>query len=74
MYLCVLLTSNCSDDLVCHVSDVFNGERLKVVFLEEVISAEAKQLKSNTNMTMVVKPVQHVYTCTEKKKRWRNAS
>lgn len=66
---CLVLTSNSSDDLVCHVSDMFNGERLEVVLLEEIIGAEAKQLKGNANVTMVVKPVQHVHTCTKGEER-----
>lgn len=44
--------------------DVFYGERLEVVFLQEIIGAEAKQFKGNTNVAMVVKPVQDVYTRT----------
>lgn len=59
------LTSHSSDDLVRHVPDVFDRKRLKVVLLEEIIGAQTKQLKSNTYMAMVVKPVQHVYTSTK---------
>lgn len=44
--------------------DVFYGEWLEIVFLEEIIGAEAKQLKGNTNMAVVVKRVQYVYTST----------
>lgn len=66
MYACVfLLTSHCFDDLVGHVPDVLYGERLEVVFLEEIVGAEAKQLKGNTYVTVVVKPVQHVHTSTK---------
>ena len=64
MNMCLLLTSNSSDGLVWHASDVFNGKRLEVVLLEKIISAEAKQLKGDTNMAMVVKPVQHLHTPT----------
>lgn len=63
--MCPLLTSHSLDDLVCHVPDVFNRERLEVVFLEEIIGAEAKQLKGNTNVAVVVKPVQHLNTSTK---------
>lgn len=69
MHVCLVLTSNRSDDLVSHVSDVFNGERLEVILLEEIIGAEAKQLKGDTNVAMVVKPVQHVHTCTKGEER-----
>lgn len=57
-----LLTLHSSNNLVGHVSDVVNGERLEVVFLEEIVCAEPKQLKSNTNVTVKVKPVQHMNT------------
>lgn len=67
--VCPVLTSNCSDDLVGHVTDVFNGERLEIVFLEKIIGAEAKELKSDTNVAMVFKPVQHVHTCTKGEER-----
>lgn len=60
-----LLTSNSSYDLVRHVPDVFDGKRLEIVLLQEIISTEAKQLKCNTNVSMVVKPVQHAYTSAE---------
>lgn len=60
-----LLTSHCSDDLVGHVPDVLYRERLEVVFFEEIVGAEAKQLKGNTYVTVVVKPVQHVHTSTK---------
>ena len=59
-FLCsmsTLLTFHALNDLVGHVPDVFNRERQEVVFLEEIIRAEAKQLKGNTHVTMVVKPV-----------------
>lgn len=54
-----LLTLYGSEDLVRHVPDVFYRERLEVVFLEEIIGAEAKQLKGDTNVAVVLKPVQH---------------
>lgn len=66
----LLLTLHSSDDLVCHVPDVFYGERLEVVFLEEIVGAEAKQLKGDTNVAVVVKPVQHVHTSTEGEERY----
>lgn len=37
--------------------DVFQGKRLEVVLFEEIIGAEAKQLKSDANVAVVVKPV-----------------
>lgn len=49
---------------MCHVPDVFYRERLEVVFLEEIIGAEAKQLKGDTNVAVVLKPVQHLHTST----------
>lgn len=67
-----LLTSNSSDDLVGHVSDLLYGERLEVVLLEEIICTEAKQLKGYTNVAMIVKPVQHAHTRTEREERCRS--
>ncbi len=67
-HVCLLLTSHSSDDLVRHMPDVFYGKGLEVVFLEEIIGAEAKQLKGNTDVAMVVKPVQHLHTSTEERK------
>lgn len=64
-----LLTLHSSDDLVCHVPDLFNGKRLKVVFLEEIIGAEAEQLKGNTYVAVVIKPVQDLHTSTLEKKK-----
>lgn len=61
---------HCSDDLECHVPDMFYGERLEVVFLEEIIGAETKQLKGDTNVAVVVKPVQHVHTSTKGEERY----
>lgn len=65
---CHLLTAHCSDNLVCHVPDVFHRKRLEIVFLEEIVGAEAKKLKGNTNMAAKVKPVQHVHTRAAQKK------
>lgn len=70
MHACQLLTSHSPDDLVRHVPDVFYGERLEIVFLEEIIGAEAKQFKGNTNVAVVVKPVQYVYTSTKEEQRY----
>lgn len=69
MHVCVhkqwmLLTFHSSNDLVSHMPDLFNRKRLEVVLLQEIICAEAKQLKSDTNVTVVVKPVQHMDTGT----------
>lgn len=63
-----LLTAHCSDNLVCHVPDVFHRKRLEIVFLEEIVGAEAKKLKGNTNMAAKVKPVQHMHTRAAQKK------
>lgn len=65
---CHLLTAHCSDNLVCHVPDVFHRKRLEIVFLEEIVGAEAKKLKGNTNMAAKVKPVQHMHTRAAQKK------
>lgn len=48
--------------------DVFYGERLEVVFLKEIVGAEAEQLKGDTDMAMVVEPVQYVYTSTKEER------
>lgn len=64
--MCPLLTSHSLDDLVCHVPDMLYGERLEVVFLEEIIGAEAEQLKGDTNVAVIIEPVQHVYTSTKR--------
>lgn len=66
---CLLLTLHSLDDPVRHVPDLFYRERLKVVFLEEIICAEPKQLKHNRNVAMVVKPVQDLHTSTSEKER-----
>lgn len=50
--------------------DVFYGERLEIVLLKEIIGAEAKQLKGNTNVAMVFKPVQHLHTSALEKERY----
>lgn len=39
--------------------DLFNRKRLEVVLLQEIVCAEAKQLKSDANMTVIVERVQH---------------
>lgn len=64
-----LLTFYSSDDLVSHMPDLLNGERLEVVFLQEIVCAESKQLKSNTDVAVIVKPVQHTDTRTVKGKK-----
>lgn len=51
--------------------DVIYWERLEVVLLEEIIGAEAKQLKGDTNMAVVIKPVQHAHTRTSEEERER---
>lgn len=48
--------------------DVFHRKRLEIVFLEEIIGAEAKKLEGNTNMAAEVKPVQHMHTRAAEKK------
>lgn len=63
-----VLTSHSSDYLVRHVPDVIDGKRLEVVLFEEIIGAEAQQLKGNANVAVVVEPVQHVNTSTEERK------
>lgn len=60
--LCPLLTSHSLDDLVCHVSDLFDWKWLKVILLKEIISAEAEQLKGDTDVAVVVKPVKNLDT------------
>lgn len=72
--MCPLLTSHSLDDLVRHVPDVFYGERLEVVFLEEIIGAEAEQLKGDTNVAVVIEPVQHVHTSTKGEERYSRLS
>jgi len=67
--MCQLLTSHSPDDLVRHGPDVFYGEWLEIVFLEVIIGAEAKQFKGNTNVAVVVKPVQYVDTRTKVEER-----
>ena len=55
--------------------DVFYGERLEVVFLEEIVGAEAEQLEGDTDVTVIVEPVQYVYTSTtEERERRCNVS
>lgn len=49
--------------------DVFDGERLEVVLLEEIVRAKAKQLKGNTNVTVKVEPVQHAHTRTNEEEK-----
>lgn len=51
-----------SNDLVSHMPDLFNRKRLEVVLLQEIVCAEAKQLKSDANVTVIVEPVQHTDT------------
>lgn len=41
---------------------------MEIIFLEEIIGAEAKELKGNTNMAAKVKPVQHMHTRAVEKK------
>lgn len=67
--MCPSLTSHSSDDLVRHGPDVFNGERLEIVLLEVIVGAEAEQLKGNTNVAVVVKPLQYVYASTREEER-----
>lgn len=54
---CPLLTSHSLDDLVRHVPDLFDWKGLKVILLEEIVGAEAEQLKGDTDVAVVVKPV-----------------
>lgn len=64
---CGLLTSHSPDDLVRHMSDVFYWERLEVVLFEEIVGAQAKQLKGDADVAVEVKPVQHLHTSTWEK-------
>lgn len=52
------------DDLVRHVPDLLHGKRLKVILLQEVVGAEAEQLKDDTDVSMVVEPLQDLHTST----------
>lgn len=53
------------------MSDVFYWERLEVVLFEEIVGAQAKQLKGDADVAVEVKPVQHLHTSTwEKGRKW----
>lgn len=56
------LTLHSQADLVGHVSDLPNGVGQVVVFFQKVKGAESKQLKGDAHVTVVVKPVVHLYT------------
>lgn len=60
--VCLLLTSHSLDDLVRHVSDLFDWKWLKVILLKEIVSAEAEQLKGNADVAVVVKPIENLHT------------
>lgn len=59
---CPSLTSHSLDDLVRHVPDLFDWKWLKVILLQEIVGAEAEQLKGDTDVAVVVKPVQDLHT------------
>lgn len=61
-----MLTVYSSEDLICHVSDLVNSKGHVVILLQEVICAQAQQLKHDADVTVVVKPVQHPHTRTKK--------
>lgn len=66
------LTADSVADLVGHVSDLVNWIRQEVVCFQEVKSAERQQLKRDAHMTVVVKPVQHLHTVTDRRRNTIN--
>lgn len=62
------LTADGVADLVGHVSDLVNGIRQEVVCFQEVKGAERQQLKSDAHVAVVVKPIQHLHTVTDRGK------
>lgn len=50
------LTGNAGEELPSKVLDMPSGERLEVVFFEEVINAEAEQLRDDANVVAKVEP------------------
>lgn len=56
------LTADGSEDLKSHVSDLLHTERQEIVLSEELINAEAEQLKYNADVTFMIEPVHHPHT------------
>lgn len=61
-----VLTVYSPEDLICHLSDLFNSKGHVVILLQEIKGAQPQQLKHDADVTVVVKPVQHPYTRTKK--------
>lgn len=67
-----VLTFHSKTDLVGHVSDLPEGVGQVVVFFEEVEGAESQQLEGDAHVTVVVKPVEHLYAeaARQTEQRW----
>lgn len=60
------LTLDSETDLEGHVPDLADWVGQVVVFLQEVEGAEREKLEGNTHVTVVVEPVEHLHTQTER--------
>lgn len=60
-----VLTVDSEADLIGHVSDMTDGIRQVMILLHEVKRADGQQLKTETRVTVIVEPLQHLYTQTE---------
>lgn len=60
-----VLTVDGEADLIGHVSDLTDGIRQVMILLHEIKRADGQQLKTETHVTVIVEPLQHLYTQTE---------
>ena len=56
------LTIDSVDQLVSNVSNLFNGISNVVVVFQEIKDWRTKNFKGETNMSMIIKPVEHLNT------------
>lgn len=47
------------------MTDLADGVGQVIVFFEEIKSTESQELKTETHMAMIVKPVKHLHTQTK---------